>query len=165
MGLCPIPTVGGKANGKQLFTGTGGYVINAKSPNLEKAFKVYKDIFTNEDYLVGYYEGGYGVSILPSVIAKAKPSADFQNKKWLLISDIDALLPKPPHSAFASGMVVEGEDMFKTCESIYYGDADPDTALKDLTDRYNKAYQDAIKNNTGYEVKIPGYDPQNPKLQ
>ena len=161
----PIPTVGGKVTGKQLFTGTGGYVINAKSPNLEKAFKVYKDIFTNEDYLVGYYEGGYGVSILPSVIAKAKPSADFQNKKWLLISDIDALLPKPPHSAFASGMVVEGEDMFKTCESIYYGDADPDTALKDLTDRYNKAYQDAIKNNTGYEVKISGYDPQNPKLQ
>jgi len=161
----PIPTVGGKTNGKQYFSGTGGYVINAKSPNLEKAFKVYKDIFTNEDYLVGYYEGGYGVSILPSVIAKAKPSADFQNKKWLLISDIDALLPKPPHSAFASGMVVEGEDMYKTCESIYYGDADPDAALKDLTDRYNKAYQDAIKNNTGYEIKIPGYDPQNPKLQ
>lgn len=161
----PIPTVGGKATGKQYFTGTGGYVLNAKSPNLEKAFKVYKDIFANEDYLVGYYEGGYGVSILPGIIAKAKPSIDFQNKKWLLITDIDALLPKPPHTAFASGMVVEGEDMYKTCESIYYGDADVDTALKDLTDRYNKAYRDAIKNNTGYEVKIPGYDPMNPTLQ
>lgn len=161
----PIPTIGGKAAGKQYFTGTGGYVLNAKSPNLEKAFKVYKDIFANEDYLVGYYEGGYGVSILPSVIAKAKPSIDFQNKKWLLITDIDALLPKPPHSAFASGMVVEGEDMFKTCESIYYGDADADAALKELTDRYNKAYREAVKNNTGYEVKIPGYDPMNPTLQ
>lgn len=162
---CPIPTVGGKVKGKQYFTGTSGYILNAKSPNLDKAFKVYKDLFTTEDYLVGYYEGGYGVSIIPSVIAKAKPSADFQNKKWLLISDIDALLPKPPHQAFASGMIVEGEDMYKTCESVYYGGADVDSALKDLTERYNKAYQDAIANGTGYEVKIDHYDPMKPTLQ
>lgn len=161
----PIPTVGGKTTGKQYFTGTGSYVLNAKSPNVEKAFKVYKDIFADEDYLIGYYEGGFGVSILPNVIDKAKPSEDFQNKKWLLISDIDSLLPKPPHSAFASGMVVEGEDMYKTCESIYYGDADIDSTLKDLTDRYNKAYQEAVKNGSGHEVKITNYDPMNPTLQ
>lgn len=161
----PIPTVGGKTTGKQYFTGTGSYVLNAKSPNVDKAFKVYKDIFANEDYLIGYYEGGFGVSILPSVIEKAKPGQDFQDKKWLLISDIDALLPKPPHTAFASGMVVEGEDMFKTCESIYYGDADIDSTLKDLTDRYNKAYQEAVKNGSGHEVKIENYDPMNPTLQ
>ena len=161
----PIPTVGGKTAGKQYFTGTGGYVINAKSTNVEKAFKVYKDIFANEDYLIGYYEGGFGVSILPSVIAKAKPAQDFQDKKWLLINDIDALLPKPPHTAFASGMVVEGEDMYKTCESIYYGNADIDSTLKDLTDRYNKAYQEAVKNGSGHEVKIENYDPMNPTLQ
>ncbi|WP_313579408.1 ABC transporter substrate-binding protein [Lacrimispora sp.] len=161
----PIPTVGGKTTGKQYFTGTGSYVLNAKSPNVDKAFKVYKDIFVNEDYLIGYYEGGFGVSILPSVIEKAKPGQDFQDKKWLLISDIDALLPKPPHTAFASGMVVEGEDMFKTCESIYYGDADIDSTLKDLTDRYNKAYQEAVKNGSGHEVKIENYDPMNPTLQ
>lgn len=35
----------------------------------------------------------------------AQPSEDFKNKKWLLISDIDTLLPKPPHTAFAAGMV------------------------------------------------------------
>ncbi|MFT4105102.1 MAG: extracellular solute-binding protein [Lacrimispora sp.] len=161
----PIPTVAGKAAGKQYFIGTGGYVFNAKSPNLETAFKVFKDIFAKEDYLIGYYEGGYGVSILPSVIEKAKPSEDFQNKEWLLITDIDSLLPKPPHTAFASGMVVEGEDMFKTCESVYYGDADVDAALKDLTERYNKAYQEAVKNGTGFEIKIDGYDPMNPTLQ
>lgn len=161
----PIPTVGGKTTGKQYFTGTGSYVLNAKSPNVDKAFKVYKDIFANEDYLIGYYEGGFGVSILPSVIEKAKPGQDFQDKKWLLISEIDALLPKPPHTAFASGMVVEGEDMFKTCESIYYGDADIDSTLKDLTDRYNKAYQEAVKNGSGHEVKIENYDPMNPTLQ
>ena len=161
----PIPTVGGKEAGKQYFEGTSGYLINAKSPNVDAAFKAYKDIFTNEEYLVGYYEGGFGVSILPSVIARAKPSEDFQNKKWLLIGDTDALLPKPPHNAFTSGMIVEGEDFCKTSEAIYYGGADIDSTLKDLTDRYNQAYQEAIKNGTGYEVKIEGYDPMNPTLQ
>lgn len=161
----PIPTVGGIEVGKQYFDGTSGYLLNAKSPNVEKAFKAYKDIFTSEEYLVGYYEGGFGVSIIPDVIAKANPSEDFKNKEWLLMSDIDTILPKPPHSAFASGMVVEGEDMYKTCESIYYGDADVDASLKDLTERYNKAYQEAIKNGSGYEVKITGYDPMNPTLQ
>ena len=39
---------------------------------------------------------------------------------------------------FAEDMYkVEGEDMYKTCESIYYGDADVASTLQDLTDRYN----------------------------
>ena len=37
--------------------------------------------------------------------------------------------------------------------------------LQDLTDRYNKAYQEAIENGTGYEIKIENYDPMNPTLQ
>lgn len=160
----PIPTVGGKVLGKQYFSGTSGYMLNAKSPNVDKAFQVYKDVFANKDFLIGYYEGGFGVSIVPEVIEAAKPSEDFQNKKWLLISDIDTLLPKPPHTAFAAGMVVEGEDLYKTCESIYYGDADIESTLQDLTDRYNKGYQDAIQNKTATEIKIDGYDPMNPTL-
>lgn len=34
----PIPTVGGKKLGKQYFSGTSGYLLNAKSENLEKAY-------------------------------------------------------------------------------------------------------------------------------
>ena len=154
----PIPTTGGKEVGKQYFSAT--------SENLEKAYQVYHDIFTTEEYLIGYYEGGYGVSIIPAVLEKAEPSEDFKNKKWLQINpDMDALLPKPPHTAFTSGMIVEGEDLYKTCESIYYGGADIESTLQDLSDRYNKAYQEAIENGTGYEVKIENYDPMNPVLK
>lgn len=161
----PIPTVGGKENGKQYYEGSGGYLINAKSPNAEKTFQVYKEIFANEEYLVGYYEGGFGVSIIPAVQEKAEPGEDFKNKEWLLIHpEMDAMLPKAPHEAFVSGMVVEGEDLFKTCESIYYGGADVESTLQDLTDRYNAAYQNAIENGTGYEIRIPDYDPMNPTM-
>ena len=62
-------------------------------------------------------------------------------------------------------MIVEGEDMYKTAESIYYGGADIQSTLQDLTDRYNKAYQDAIANGSGYEIKIENYDPMNPTMQ
>lgn len=162
----PIPTTGGKEVGKQYFSATSSYMLNAKSENLEKAYQVYHDIFTTEEYLIGYYEGGYGVSIIPAVLEKAEPSEDFKNKKWLQINpDMDALLPKPPHTAFTSGMIVEGEDLYKTCESIYYGGADIESTLQDLSDRYNKAYQEAIENGTGYEVKIENYDPMNPVLK
>ena len=136
----PIPTTGGKEVGKQYFSATSSYMLNAKS--------------------------GYGVSIIPAVLEKAEPSEDFKNKKWLQINpDMDALLPKPPHTAFTSGMIVEGEDLYKTCESIYYGGADIESTLQDLSDRYNKAYQEAIENGTGYEVKIENYDPMNPVLK
>lgn len=164
--VAPIPTVGGVRVGKQYYDGTSGYLLNAQSPNLEKAFQVYKDIFTTEEYLIGYYEGGFGVSILPSILEKANPSEDFATKEWLQInSETDALLPKPPHSAFTAGMIVEGEDMYKTCESIYYGDADIESTLQDLTDRYNKAYEEAIANGTGWEIKIEDYDPMNPTME
>ena len=135
----PIPTAGGKELGKQYFSGTSSYLLNAKSENLEKAYKVYHDIFTTEDYLVGYYEGGYGVSIIPAILEKAEPSDDFKNKEWLKINpETDALLPKPPHSAFTSGMIVEGEDMLPTGDYINEGGAHLDSTRQELKDRYNK---------------------------
>lgn len=162
----PIPTVGGERAGKQYYEGTCAYLLNAEGENVEKAFQVYKDIFASEDYLVGYYEGGYGVSIIPSVIEKAQPSEDFQTKEWLLINpETDAILPKTPQQAYLSGFIVEGKDVNQTCESILYGDEDIETSLQDLTNRYNDAYQKAIDNGTGWEIKIDNYDPMNPTLE
>lgn len=77
----PIPTATGKDVGKQNITFTSAYLINAKSPNAELAFKVYKEIFTSEDFLVGYQEGGYGVSIIPDIVEKANLSDEIKDKK------------------------------------------------------------------------------------
>ena len=158
----PIPTATGKDVGKQNITFTSAYLINAKSPNAELAFKVYKEIFTSEDFLVGYQEGGYGVSIIPDIVSKANLSDEIKDKKWLQMQDIDAVLPLTPQEKNAQAMIVEGEDYYKTMESIYYGDKDPESTLKDLTDRYNKAYQQGIKDGVGTDRKIENYDPMNP---
>lgn len=161
-GVAPIPTVGGKEVGKQYFSGTSSYMFNANSTHLEDAFKVYKTIFTNEEYLIGYYEGGFGVTLLPSVSEKASPSVDFATKEWLLIGETDTILPKPPHSKNSSAVIVEGEDMWKTFESIYYGGADVESTLADLTERYNAAYRTGIEDGIGEDCTIENYDPMNP---
>lgn len=161
-GVAPIPTVGGKETGKQYFSGTSSYLLNAQSKHLEDAFKAYKAIFTNEEYLVGYYEGGFGVTLLPSVNEKASPSVDFATKEWLQIGKIDTILPKPPHAKNSSAVIVEGEDMWKTFESIYYGGADVESTLADLTERYNKAYREGIELGIGEDCTIENYDPMNP---
>ena len=84
------------------------------------------------------------------------------DKEWLKMSDIDAVLPLTPQEKNSQAVVVEGEDYYKTFESIYYGDADMESTLQDLTDRYNAAYQKGISDGIGEEVKIEGYDPLNP---
>ena len=78
------------------------------------------------------------------------------------MSDIDAVLPLTPQEKNSQAVVVEGEDYYKTFESIYYGDADMESTLQDLTDRYNAASQKGISDGIGEEVKIEGYDPLNP---
>ncbi len=160
--VAPIPTVSGEDVGKQNITFTSAYLINAESKNAELAFKVYKDIFTTEDFLIGYQEGGYGVSIIPDIVEKAALSDEIADKEWLQMQDIDGVLPLTPQEKNAQAVVVEGEDYYKTFESVYYGGEDVDAALADLTDRYNKAYQQGIEDGTGTEVKIENYDPMNP---
>lgn len=162
-GVAPIPTVSGKEAGKQNIKFTSGYLINAKSKNAELAFKVYKDIFTTEDFLTGYYEKGYGVSIIPQICENAKLNDEVQNKKWLQMQDIDGVLPLTPQEKNEQAVIVEGEDYYKTFESIYYGKADIEKTLEDLTKRYNKAYMQGIKDDIGEEIQIEGYDPMNPQ--
>lgn len=158
----PIPTTTGVEAGKQNIKFTSGYLINAKSENVEKAFQVYKDIFTTEDFLVGYYEGGYGVSIIPDVVEKANLNEEIADKQWLQMQDIDGVLPLTPQEKNVQAVIVEGEDYYKTFESIYYGGADPASTLKDLTERYNKAYRQGIEDEVGTEIVIENYDPLNP---
>ena len=158
----PIPTSDGTEAGRQNYTNSHAWSLNAKSANVDKAYQVYRDIFTTEEYQIGYYEGGYGISPLKSVLDKAQPSVDFKTKPWLLLSDIDTMLPKPPHQVNPGAVIVEGEDMYKTMESIYYGGADIESTLQDLSDRYNEAYRQGIADGAGQEIKLPDYDPMNP---
>jgi multiple sugar transport system substrate-binding protein len=160
-----IPTVGGKMNGKYNYDGTSAYLINAQTEDPELTFKVYKELFASLDFLVEYYEGGYGVSMIPAVTEISSPSYDYANKEALIINfDTDAILPNGPASQLTSYWALEGEDSNSIFAQIIYGELDVDKGLEDLTARYNAAYKKAIENG-GYSVAMPDYDPKNPTFK
>lgn len=161
-GVVQIPVSDGNVKGAQSYIANGGYLFNAESKNLDAAWKAYRAIFTDIDYLAEYYEQGLGISIIPAVIEKAKPAQVYIDNADLLIGDTDAIWPLAPQEVNANAVLVEGMDMYATFGSMMLGDADIKSGLKDLTDRYNAALKAGIDEGTGTEIKIDSFDPKNP---
>lgn len=161
-GVVQIPVSGGNLKGDQSYIANGGYLFNAESKNLEAAWKAYRAIFTDIDYLAEYYEQGLGISIIPAVIEKAKPAQVYVDNADLLIGDTDAIWPLAPQEVNANAVLVEGMDMYAAFGSMMLGDADIKSGLQELTDRYNAALKAGIDEGTGKEIKIDGFDPKSP---
>ena len=161
-GCAEIPVLGGTVKGAENYTPNNGYLFNAASENLEAAWKAYVAIFANVDNLAGYYSAGLGISSVDAVIAKSTPKAVYSENPKLLLGSTDKLWPKAPHERNVDAVVVEGKDFYTTFNELIYLDADIDSELAALTDRYNEAYRKGISEGTGVEVKIDGFDPMNP---
>jgi hypothetical protein len=117
----------------------------------------------NSDLLTEYYEAGLGIAVVPAVIARAKPAKIYAENPAMLITPTDAILKSPPHQENPNAVIVEGMNYYDTCASIIWGvTSDPQKALADLTDRYNKAYKAGIAQGVGKEIRISGYDPKKP---
>lgn len=138
--VAPIPTSQGTQKGKQNIVFTSAYLINAKSKNAQKAFQVYKDIFTDEDFLMGYTQSGYGISIIPQIMDNAQLEGDFKNKPYLLMQDTDQVLPLTPGEKNPEAIAQTGSDYYKTLESILYGNKDASEALMQITKEYTNVY-------------------------
>lgn len=161
-GCAQLPVTGGVAKGAENYQPLNGYLFNAESENLDAAWKAYRAIFSNVDTLKEYYEGGYGISIIPAVIEKAQPAQYYLDNPALLIGDGDAIYPYTPQEANVDAVIVEGQNMYDTMAEMILGDMDIASGLKDLTDRYNAAYQAGISEGAGKEIKIDNFDPMNP---
>ena len=161
-GVVQVPVSGGNVTGAQSYTANGGYLFNADSKNLDAAWTAYRKIFTDIDYLVDYYEGGFGISIIPTVIEKAKAPEVYVDNTDLLIGDTDAIWPATPQEANANVFIVEGMDMYTTFAAMMIGDTDIESGLQDLTDRYNATLQSGIEDGSIKAIKIDGFDPMQP---
>lgn len=161
-GCVELPTTSGAVKGAQDYMPSSGVLLNAESPNIEAAWKVYEAIWLNEDILTEYYEQGLGISIVPSVLEAADTAEVYKNNPALLIGENDKVWPLSPHEKDSSAVVVEGLDLYSTFSAMFLGEIDIDTGIADLTERYNKAYQKAISDGTMKEQKIEGFDPMTP---
>lgn len=161
-GCAQLPITGDTAKGAENYQPLNGYLFNADSKNLDAAWKVYRDIFTNVDLLTEYYESGFGISIIPQVIAGSEPAQYYKDNPALLIGEGDAIYPYTPQEANVDAVIVEGQNMYEAVAEMILGDKDIVAGLQDLTDRYNKAYQAGISEGIGNEIKIDNFNPMNP---
>lgn len=133
------PTVDGKQNGA-VHVIAGSYIaLGKESPNKEKAWKLMEMIYS-DDVQTAYHEKGYGVSVLPSVNAKAK-APNVPSIEGFLPTKFDAIYPATPI------VITEGrvEGMKKSDVFTKYifdpSEMNLDQAIEDLNKRYNAALE------------------------
>lgn len=157
-----IPVVDGIILGAQNSSLNNGYLFNAKSKDLDAAWKAYVSVFADIDNLAEYHSQGLGISTVPKVLERATLNQSYIDNPALLVGENDKIWPKVPHEANVNAVVVDGLDMYNTFAELIYGTMDIKEGLSDLTKRYNKAYQEGINSGIGEVYKIDNFDPLNP---
>lgn len=133
------PTQSGQISGASQVIG-GSYIgINANSANKDAAWKFMNYIYS-VDLQTEYFEQGYGVSLIPTVLANAKKPeipgiAGFLPKKY------DAIYPANPMSATESQ--VEGSKWAESFVKFVMVGGDVGQTITDLNTRYNTALKQA----------------------
>ena len=98
----------------------------------------------NVDNLREHFEQGFGISSLTAVIESAEMGEAYQNNPALLKADDDIMYPKTPEEEYAQDFIVEGLDMYNTFGAIIAGQLDVESAIADLTKRYNSVNERLI---------------------
>ena len=147
----PAPTIDGTVKGASGFLGGQWLAISAASDKKDAAWKFINYMY-GDQILQDYHEQGYGISMVSSIIDKAK-QPDLKGIEGFLPNKNDGVWPiKPTVNVEGSGYQ---ETFFKYM--LQGGDLDKD--VESLNKRYNAALDKAIE--TG-DVKIeadPDFDP------
>jgi multiple sugar transport system substrate-binding protein len=131
------------------------WAISSSSKNPDAAWK-YIEFLLSDNYLVDYHEGAYGFVIVPSVTAKAK-SPDIRGwKEFTMDPALETSWPVRPDTI---GLQVEGRNAYDTYVAIILGAANMDSALADLTARYNTALNKAVADKTMPQIIDTAFNP------
>lgn len=173
-GCAQVPTTSGVIRGCQEYTPVNGFLFNAKSEKLDAAWNVYRAVFTDREYLEKYQEQELGCSLIPEVQdawldraagAGYGEQGGSQEQSLFQILPDESMWPRTPHELNAGAVNVQGMDLYDTMKDLIFGGEDIGEGLKDLTDRYQEAYQTGIRNNIGREIRIENFDSMNPNQQ
>lgn len=109
----------------------------------------------SDEVLTGYFEGGFGLSIVPSVIATGA-TPDIPGIEGFLPSEIDAMFP--PHPSGAATSLLEGSDYQVELTKYIFTGGDLDKMINDLNTRYNTALKLARADGSTSLEAIPDFD-------
>ncbi|WP_199621818.1 ABC transporter substrate-binding protein [Paenibacillus alkalitolerans] len=150
----PLPSLDGTVPGASLVRGGTWLAISKESKHKEEAWKFLEYMYGDE-VLTGYFEGGFGLSIVPSVLAK-DVNPDIPGIEGFLPSADDALYP--PHPTGAAQAVLEGPDYQVELTKYIFQGGDLDKIIADLNERYIAALKKARDNGDTTIQPMPDFD-------
>ncbi len=146
------PTLDGQIKGTSEIVSAGTWIgISASSKHKEAAWKFLEYLYRDEA-MIAYHEKGFGISVVPSIAAKAK-QPDIKGMDGFLVGEHDSMWPVSPSV---------------TPEGANYGDAffkymmtggDLDAIVQDLNARYNDALDKAAEKGEATAAPDPNFDP------
>lgn len=153
-GVAELPTVNGEVKGAESITPNFGFAMLSSCKNKDAAWQVIS-YFSSEEFLKGYFEGGFSAPIsnyMTSKIDSTKTGrlADFALK------DYEDVYPQTP------SVTVEGDDYSTVFWNVILGNVDADSAIKDLNTRYNDALARGLANGSCTRLVIKDFDPLHP---
>lgn len=162
-GCAPLPTSDARIVGAQNYSLNGGYLLNRDCRNPDAAWKVYRALFADEKALTEYYEAGYGVSIVPKVLANGASDGYTPAHAALVLGEADQLWPLAPQEENPAAVELDGADLYAVFKELIFSTQPIDPALDALTERYNHAYRLGIEAGVGRMIRRPGFDPFHPR--
>jgi len=151
--VAQVPTIDGQApQGANYINGGASWLyMSSKSEHKKETWEVMKFLYSDE-VLVPYYEQGKGVSVLPSVISKAKPP---ELKNFQAFAPQDDVM-WPPYLA----LKVEGKAWQDAIAETILGLRPLDDTIADLNKRYNSSLDTEDAAGRTKRVVIPDWNPR-----
>ena len=160
-GVAQVPTSTSKVY-SQAIQPYGGLLITKDSKNYDADWAVLKNLFYDDNFVIGYAQAGLASALPATLQAKVKTPDLLKGKEEDLLGKNDKLWPATPDALNSQAVVIEGLDQYSTFMQMIYGKINIDTGLTDLTKRYNDAYQKGISAGKGTKVQYSSFDPANP---
>lgn len=153
-GVAELPTMDGEVKGALTCTPNVGYTMISSCKNKDAAWKVIQ-YFSSEEFLKGYFEGGFGAPIskyMQGAIDNSKIGrlADFT------LQDYENVYPATPT------ITLEGDKYNAVFFNAILGNITADEAIADLNKRYNEALERGLANGSCKRLVIEDYNPLHP---
>lgn len=140
--IAPIPVLNAAQRYKDIGVGSQGYVIsrNAAQKDLNNVMEVYK--YLHSDYWETHmYEESKFIPTRSGIVEHAQKQPNKKGWKEFAETAEIAALPSAPDA----DITIQGLPWYQVFQNIYDGRVEMKAALADLDQRYNAAYQEAVK--------------------
>ena len=153
-GVAELPTMDGEVKGALPCTPNFAWVMLTSAEDKDACWDVIS-YFSSEEFLKGYFEGGYSAPLTGYMAdkydaSKAGRIADFA------LQDYEDVYPTIPT------ITIEGDDYATVMWNVILGNVGADEAIEDLNTRYNDALERGLANGSCTRLVIKDFDKLNP---